>query len=507
MNKLQQYLTKYYNGEYCSLFSRGTTGLYCLFKALYDLNGSGEVIIPSICCDTIPASVIYAGLKPVIVDVNLNTLGISFDSVIEHLSENTVAIILVYIFGCPFDISDFLKLRNNRKIILIEDIAQATGGYFTNKKLGQNCDYTLLSFADSKIIKGRGGALIHHSDDLINQISKIAQRLPAPPQYYSLQKKELSWRNLTHSLFDLARAEPSTNITNSFLELLPSYTDMFLHNIEGFDEEKIINQFENLDTERNQRYNKYLLYKENINAENISVINYPQDSMCWRLPIFTKNPDHAAAITSEIWEHKILVSNHYFPQEKLYENKYHQNSTFLSDRIINLWVDNLITEEKVIKAAEDLEKKPIYITGTASGQPYPADEITNRKDIFEIGLSISAPSAFEMAELSPQEIDFAQIYDCFTFEVLQQIEEIGFCKRGEGGAFVEGGRIEIGGELPVNTHGGLLSEAHTLGMNHIVEAVKQLRGDAGKRQLDKANVGVVTGWGDFGDGAIAILRN
>ncbi len=159
-----------------------------------------------------------------------------------------------------------------------------------------------------------------------------------------------------------------------------------------------------------------------------------------------------------------------------------------------------------LERARDLKATPIVIVSGAIGQPYPADEIINRKDIFATGLSVAAPQAFGRAGLKPADVDAAMIYDCFTFEVVQQIEEMGFCERGEGGDFVQDGRIELGGELPVNTHGGLLSEAHVLGMNHIIEAVRQLRGHADGRQVPNAQTVVVTGWGDFGDGSIVILQ-
>jgi len=103
-----------------------------------------------------------------------------------------------------------------------------------------------------------------------------------------------------------------------------------------------------------------------------------------------------------------------------------------------------------------------------------------------------------MARLGVKDMDFAQIYDCFTPVVLMELEDLGFCQKGEGGAFVEQGNIELGGTIPVNTHGGLLAHSHTGhpgSMFALTEAVTQLRGSAGARQVEHAEVGLVHGQG------------
>ena len=215
------------------------------------------------------------------------------------------------------------------------------------------------------------------------------------------------------------------------------------------------------------------------------------------------------AVAVAMREHALLNDNAVMKKPITLED--HRNSRMISDpfRLLDCSLESDGGAAVIVsssEAAADLRHRRVFIAGVAEGHPDSPGSITQRPDMTSLGLAKAAPRAFAMAGVKPADIQLTQIYDCFTYAVIRQLEDLGFCAKGEGGPFVEGGRLRLSGTLPTNTHGGLLSQAHVWGLNHVVELVRQLRGDAGRAQVPGAELGLVTGYGDMGDGAVAIMR-
>src|ERR1700730_5353649 len=145
--------------------------------------------------------------------------------------------------------------------------------------------------------------------------------------------------------------------------------------------------------------------------------------------------------------------------------------------------------------AKNLKKPPVYLLGVGSAITHA--NISSMPDLTVTGAAESGRRAYAMAGLAAEGIDVVELYDAFTINTILFLEDLGFCAKGEGGRFVEDGRIAPGGQLPVNTNGGGLSYCHPgmYGLFLLIEAVRQLRGECGNRQIDGAETAIAHGNG------------
>ena len=193
------------------------------------------------------------------------------------------------------------------------------------------------------------------------------------------------------------------------------------------------------------------------------------------------------------------------------------NSRMIADplRLLDICVETDGGCAVVVTSAErarNLRHRPVYVMGAAIGSgPNPTPYRMNtfgwlKGSHTELYGKYISPQLYGMAGIAPSDIDVAEIYDEMTIAVLVQLEDFGFCNKGEGGPFVAEGRIGIGSDIPVNTHGGFLSEGYLHGLNHIAEAVSQLRGHAGQRQVKDAEIALCTSLGMQAGSALILRR-
>ncbi len=196
---------------------------------------------------------------------------------------------------------------------------------------------------------------------------------------------------------------------------------------------------------------------------------------------------HANLTPSAIMRSKTLTLEDYLSRPMLVDPLRVEDCCLISDGGAAYVMSSL-------ERARDLPQPPIVVAGVGEGYSGSGTHWSQQRDFTSTPQVFSAPPAFAMAGLEPKDVDVLTLYDPFTIVALMQIEDMGFCKKGEAGAFVEGSTLHHdGGVLPYNTHGGLLSHAYVLGIAHVVEVVRQLRGQAAA-QVPGARVGVYGGY-------------
>lgn len=210
---------------------------------------------------------------------------------------------------------------------------------------------------------------------------------------------------------------------------------------------------------------------------------------------FGTTPEQLAAVAVTTRQHAVLHPNAHMRKPITLADV--QSSKPIADplRMLDCCIISDAGGAFIVTSAEranDLRSKPAYLAGI--GEFHTHEHILCAPSLTEFGAKQSGMTAYRMAGLGPSDIDVAELYDCFTIVPILELEELGFCPRGEGGRFYEEGHASIGGKLPVNTHGGMLSHAHAGaagGLFGIVEAVRQLRGGLGPRQVQDAEVALV----------------
>ncbi len=186
VRKFENELTEYLGAEKTFAFNSGRTALYIALKAL-NLKPGTQILVPAYTCPIVFEVVLRLGLKPVFVDVNLETFNVNPDLIPDAVTSKTKALILVHLFGRPCEMGEIMEIANKQGLYVIEDAAQALGSEYKNEKVGTFGDLAIFSFGLGKsMTAGEGGALVVNNEDLVASIAEAQVKLENPSFRWAL---------------------------------------------------------------------------------------------------------------------------------------------------------------------------------------------------------------------------------------------------------------------------------------------------------------------------------
>jgi len=333
-------------------FQRGSAGLYSLFKTIRDLHGAGEIIVPYLCCEKVALAALFAGHQVRFADVDEQRFCVTPSSIQNVMGPLTRAVVVAHLFGFTVDARAFAELRtSNPGVIFIEDVAHAAGGRAsTGCEVGSGFDHAMFSFSPTKILRGEGGAMLSYRSDEVTTRFHDPRNATVHAQIDPLLA--LSLRNSVHAVADLHRAGSlgaGADISFAFWE---RFRPLVASDGPFTIDKQAVTDLKNRFDIQAQRISRAAQYRRAIQHNGFSLAEFSEVETCWRFPILAESPSLRRRATDALRREGLNASNHYFPLNRLFCKDELPASEYIGDRIINLWVDDSVSDMEISKTVK-----------------------------------------------------------------------------------------------------------------------------------------------------------
>lgn len=362
---IEESLNEQINTISCYWFGRAATALYFAYKAIRAKHphiSTPEIILPAMSCATPVNVAILAGLKVRFVDIDVDTGLMSVESIQQRYSLNTVAVVFIHLYGNTANLQALKHWCLDRGIALIEDLAQALGGCQPDGRyVGSYGDFSVFSFNKTKIIEVGGGLLTLHNHEYVDFLERAVR--DGKFEDIDASKKEalaVSYRNLHHALVGLFRLKVGDyrKIHELFWHVRDAYDSLYVQKYRYNSD--LLSVWQSLSDILERRREKAAIYEQNLGIEDDywELLNgWHLSRVCWRFSLLVKNPDKLTLFSELVRKDGFHVSNLYWPMDQFfYPKDTCPNADYFARRIINLWVDESVSENYVRACAESLSK-------------------------------------------------------------------------------------------------------------------------------------------------------
>ncbi|HEY3975002.1 MAG TPA: DegT/DnrJ/EryC1/StrS family aminotransferase [Candidatus Sulfotelmatobacter sp.] len=346
-------------------YGRAATALYRAYGLARKMSPAkadeAEVILPSISCATPANAALLAGVTPRFADVDPNSGMPTVESIQERWTPQTCAVVFIHLYGQTADLRPLAEWCRSRKILLIEDLAQALGARLPNgTAAGSIGDLAVCSFNPTKILECGGGALLIRSQKLASMCAEWTHSDPPLQEIEDGQAGTLalSYRNLHHSLVGLlrSRARSGDEVSSAFLKLQPAYRRLYLRRMKNA--VALAQAWPQLKAILRHRTRNAQQYEQDLADGPWQLLSqWQQSGVCWRYSLLVNFPEKLVDFSEAVRRDGFHVSNLYWPVNDFFRpSDACPNADQFARRILNLWVDNTVDRPWVQKCGESLIK-------------------------------------------------------------------------------------------------------------------------------------------------------